>query len=540
MWWSPQYDREADAELTSADDQTQPSRQWLLKNHRQLAQLVTRIQITDDLDDLLRLITEEARELVGAHQSVTSRTINLDWEQAINAVSLSEKYADYRDYDTEPDGSGIYSVVCERNEPMRLTQSELESHPAWNDFGDEGDEHPPMRGWLAVPIVGSEGQNMGLIQVSDKYRGEFTQADEAILVQLANVASAAIENARLYDELRESEERYRTLFDSMTEGYCVFEKVETAPGEPGNFRYVEANPAFNEHTGLDDVVGETIRDRAPSEPSEWLDILEDVARTGEEVTFQREFGANSRVLQCQAFPIAGPSSGQIGMTVRNITERVEHERKLQASNQRLESFASMLAHELRNPVTIGQIYGQQLPEESDSEAVRYVTEAFDRIEDMIDVMLVLTQGRNAIGETEPFSLAAVAREAWDEADAPDATLQVDLDARVETDETYLRHLFQNLFENAVEHGGSDVAVRVGEAEDGFFVADDGIGIPASDREDVFKAGVTTTADEGGTGLGLAFVRELATVYDWSYRVTESAGGGARFEFSNVDFLGPSS
>jgi signal transduction histidine kinase len=222
-------------------------------------------------------------------------------------------------------------------------------------------------------------------------------------------------------------------------------------------------------------------------------------------------------------------------------ERNHREDQLQQTNDRLESFASMLAHELRNPVTIGQIYSQQLPAEtdaetdseadsSDSEAVEYVTEAFDRIEDMIDVMLVVTRGREAVGERTPVSLAAAARDVWDDVDAADATLDVTLDRTIQADETYVRHLFRNLFENAVEHGGEDVSVAVGECTDGFYVADDGPGIPADERDTVFEAGYTTAADTGGTGLGLAFVKKLAEVYEWDYAVTESADGGAKFEF----------
>ncbi|WP_135303040.1 GAF domain-containing sensor histidine kinase [Haloarcula amylovorans] len=542
VWWPSDRDEVEDTEpdltLTDApaDEETEPSRQWLLKKHSRLARFVTQLNVSDDLDELLRHITEEARSLVGAHQSVTSRTVNQDWGQAINAVSLSEKYAEYSDYSNEPDGSGIYALVCERNEPIRMTQSELESHPAWNAFGDDEDEHPPMRGWLAVPIIGSEGQNMGLIQVSDKYRGEFTEADEVLLVQLANVASAAIENARLYDDLRESEERYRTLFDSMTEGYCVVEAADTAPDEPTDFRYVEANPAFRRYAGVQDVVGTTVREQAFGIPDEWINVFEDIVQTGTRGAFQRVLELSERVLQCHAFTIEGTTNRQVGMTVQDITERVEHERKLEASNQRLESFASMLAHELRNPVTIGQIYSQQLPEETDAEATEYVTEAFDRIENMIDVMLVVTQGQAAIGESEGISLGPAAREAWESLNTPEATLQVETDIQIETDETYIHHLFQNLFENAIQHGRNDATVRVGKMEDGFFVADDGGGIPAAERERVFEMGVTTAADNGGTGLGLAFVRELASVYDWSLRVTESAAGGARFEFADVNFV----
>jgi signal transduction histidine kinase len=220
----------------------------------------------------------------------------------------------------------------------------------------------------------------------------------------------------------------------------------------------------------------------------------------------------------------------LGQCANYELERSHHEAQLEDKNDRLESFASMLAHELRNPVTIGQIYGRQLPDEADAEAIEYVTEAFDRIEDMIDVMLVLTRGREAVGERTPVSLASVARDVWDDVDAPDANLDVTLDRTIQADETYVRHLFRNLLENAVEHGGADVSVTVGDTSDGFYVADDGPGIPPDEREAVFESGYTTTADTGGTGLGLAFVQKLAEVYEWDYAVTESEAGGAQFEF----------
>lgn len=218
-------------------------------------------------------------------------------------------------------------------------------------------------------------------------------------------------------------------------------------------------------------------------------------------------------------------------TVRDLRKR---EQRLEQQNERLESFASMLAHEIRNPVTIGQIYSQQLPGEVAPEAVDYVMEAFDRIEDMVDVMLVLTRGREAVGGDSSVQLAEVVREVWADMDAPDASLEVAIDYTIQADETYIRHLFRNLFENAVEHGGADVTITVGKLSTGFYVADDGEGIAADDWEAVFDAGYTTAASQGGTGLGLAFVRELAEVYEWTCTVTESVAGGARFEFRNID------
>jgi len=271
--------------------------------------------------------------------------------------------------------------------------------------------------------------------------------------------------------------------------------------------------------------------------------------------------------------------------VRDITERKERERRLERQNKRLESFASMLAHELRNPVTIGQIYSDQLPAETDSdrdsdpEAVEYVRDAFVRIEDMIDVLLVLARGREAVGESGPVALAEVAEDAWTEIEALDATLDVTTDRVVQADETYVQHLFENLLENAVEHGSTssqpsaddavehgstsprsqshedavehgstsnrpegddavahgsaDVTITVGDLPSGFYIADDGVSIPESDRETVFEAGYTTAETQGGTGVGLTFVQELAETYDWTCTVTESDAGGARFEFADV-------
>jgi PAS domain S-box-containing protein len=165
------------------------------------------------VEQVLQVITDRAASIIGVHQSVTSMTIDQNWAQAITAVYLSDKYAQWRNYDGQPGGSGIYACVCHTNRPMRMTQAELEAHQSWRGFGKEAENHPPMRGWLAAPLVGRDGKNMGLIQLSDKYDGEFTEADEAILVQLAQMASVAVEKARLY----EAEQQARSAAEASRE-----------------------------------------------------------------------------------------------------------------------------------------------------------------------------------------------------------------------------------------------------------------------------------------------------------------------------------
>jgi PAS domain S-box-containing protein len=173
----------------------------------QVANASKSINVMLSTESIARTLTEEARSMLGAHQAVTSLTVSENWAQGITAVSLSDKYADYRAYSEKPDGSGVYIEVCRTNCPMRMTQKELEAHPAWKGFGKHAKDHPPMRGWLAVPLIGHGGKNLGLVQLTDKAHGEFTEEDEAILVQLAAIASVGIENAYLYEQVREQDQR---------------------------------------------------------------------------------------------------------------------------------------------------------------------------------------------------------------------------------------------------------------------------------------------------------------------------------------------
>lgn len=175
------------------------------------------INSTLSLDDVLKIVTEKAREIIGAHQSVTSMTVHENCAQAINAVSLSHKHAAYEDYGEKADAFAIYRLICQTNRPMRITQAELEAHPEWRGFTKAAGKHPPMRGWLAAPLTGSDGQNIGLIQLSDKTEGEFTEDDEAILVQLAQMASVAVENARLFEQVHAGRERLQSLSRRLVE-----------------------------------------------------------------------------------------------------------------------------------------------------------------------------------------------------------------------------------------------------------------------------------------------------------------------------------
>jgi signal transduction histidine kinase len=219
---------------------------------------------------------------------------------------------------------------------------------------------------------------------------------------------------------------------------------------------------------------------------------------------------------------------------RREVERYSDE--LERQNDRLESFAGMLAHELRNPLNIAQIYVQQV--DDDTDATDEIVAALDRIEEMIDVLLLTVRGSDVDVDLKPVTLSAVAREVWADLSPEDDRLVVETEQIVKVDPVHVRHLLENLFRNAVEHGGASVTVRVGalEGADGFYVEDDGPGIPEDIRDDVVEAGYTTKSD--GIGLGLTFVVNLVETYGWKLSITNSPAGGARFEFSGVDTLTP--
>lgn len=211
----------------------------------------------------------------------------------------------------------------------------------------------------------------------------------------------------------------------------------------------------------------------------------------------------------------------------------QQQEELQRQNERLDNFANLLAHELRNPLSIARIYLRPAME-GDTSAGKEVENALTRIGEMVDIILVIARGEDADINREVVSLAAVAEEVWADLDFTNADLTIESEQTLLADPIHLRHLLENLFTNAVDHADEHVSLRLGELPSGFYVEDTGPGIPADERDKIFKPGYTTD----GTGFGLVFVAELAETYGWEYSVTEGTDGGARFEFTGVDCPSP--
>ncbi|WP_267161446.1 sensor histidine kinase [Halovenus salina] len=206
---------------------------------------------------------------------------------------------------------------------------------------------------------------------------------------------------------------------------------------------------------------------------------------------------------------------------------------LRRERERLDQFASVVSHDLKNPLNVAQLRTELLDQEVESDHLGDITQALDRMEQMIDSLLALARGGQIIGDRQPVDLADLVSKCWNTVEPRiDAELVCQTALTVKADETRLASLFENLLRNAVEHGGDDVTVTVGELADGFYVADDGEGIPPDEREEVFENGYSTADD--GSGFGLSIVKRVAEAHGWEVVVTEGDDGGSRFEITGVE------
>ena len=225
-------------------------------------------------------------------------------------------------------------------------------------------------------------------------------------------------------------------------------------------------------------------------------------------------------------------------------------RELTARNERLEEFASIVSHDLRNPLNVAEGYLELATETGDGAHLREVETAHERMRELLERLLTLARRGDVIADTEPVAIHDIARRAWNTVETGEATLEFGEDTILEADKARLIEVFENLCHNAVEHGSTSprshphegatehgtedggVTVRVGALEDGFFFEDDGVGIPENDRETVFESGYTTAPD--GTGYGLDIVEQIAEAHGWDVAVCEGKDGGARFAFTGVE------
>ncbi|MFB6196174.1 MAG: sensor histidine kinase [Haloplanus sp.] len=324
-----------------------------------------------------------------------------------------------------------------------------------------------------------------------------------------------------------------SFFAEMVETVGVGVGIYGADG-----RYIYVNDAYADMFGVapETIIGTHLWEIAPEMEAERFDRYWDSFDTGETRTAETEhtFGGTTVPVETNTTCRVIDGTPYHFGTIKDITERKERERELKRQNERLDAFAGVVSHDLRNPLNVAQGYLDILQDDIDREELHLVESSLKRMDILTDDLLCLARSGDAIDDTEPVSVTEIAEAAWKTVDTGDASLECETNGRlIQADGSRLQQLFENLFRNAIEHGGPTVTVTVGASDGGFYVADDGDGIPPEMRDDVFDAGYSTRSD--GTGFGLSIVEQVAQAHDWEVRVSESADGGARFDITGVSF-----
>ncbi|MDG5777158.1 PAS domain S-box protein [Haloarculaceae archaeon H-GB1-1] len=337
-----------------------------------------------------------------------------------------------------------------------------------------------------------------------------------------------------YDANNQRHTKQLQIFQQAVEhgGHCFY---LTSPD--GTIEYV--NSEFEAQTGYtqEEALGRNPRILKSGEQDEafyeemWRTILSgDVWQS--ELVNERKDGTRQYVDQTIAPVMDGQNEIEHFVAInRDITEQKKQKTKLERQNERLDEFASVVSHDLRNPLNVALGRIDVVRNDCESEHLDVAERALDRMERLIDDVLTLARQGETISGIETVSLQTVCEDAWAQIDSVDANLSVQTDQSISADRSRLQQLLENLFRNAIEHGGRNVTISVGRCDGGFYVEDTGEGIPADAREDLFKSGYTTAED--GTGLGLAIVQRIVEAHGWEITVLEGEEGGARFEITGV-------
>ncbi|MFC0252068.1 hybrid sensor histidine kinase/response regulator [Massilia consociata] len=360
-------------------------------------------------------------------------------------------------------------------------------------------------------------------------------------------------------QLRLSEERYRTLFDSIDEGVCVIEMLYDSAGQPNDYRFLETNPAFLKQTGLADAIGRTIRQMAPGHERYWFDIYGRVAASGEPVRFINEAKELGRWYDVYAARIGPPEQHRLAVVFNDVTERRRNEDALRQmaadlaeANRVKTEFLATLAHELRNPlapIRSGLQFIRRAPD--DPAAVQRIHAIMERqlghlvnlVDDLLDVARI-TRGQIEL-KRERIELAAVLSAAVETSMPLIEAARHHLDVRmpvealvVDADLTRLTQVVSNLLNNAARYtprGGNIVLAAERDGNEAVIaVSDNGVGIDPASLDDVFKmftqVGDSRKQGAGGLGIGLSLVRSLVELHGGTVHAA-SAGTNAGSVFT---------
>lgn len=524
------------------------------------------------LEGSMQEIAEQARGVIGAHQAVVSLSGNSSHSEMIHALSLSRKYAAYLDLNVQMDGIDIYAMVCENNRSVRMTQAEMQAHSRSCGFGDYADKHPAMRGWLAVPLIGRNGKNIGLLQLSDKYEGDFTKQDEYVTLELGHLASAVVENSQLLEEISQLnaglEQKVAERTVALARQEALFRTLaEQAPQTVWTASPDGAATYFNR--AWFELMGGELKDwtgykwLAAVHPEDVADVKANwktsSANQSADAGIRRLLAKDGRyhTMAHRAAPVFD-DQGKINFWVAidaDITEIKAIEAALRLSNQELEAFAYSVSHDLRSPLNtvdgFSRLLAKQLASQLAGDVGEKVKHYLTRIQagvaqmgQLIEDLLSLSQVTRAQLHTGPVDLSMMARGLLDEWQArqPDrqVTVHIESGLQAEADERLIRVVMENLLANAWKFTSqlAQAEISVSQKMDAaglpvFFVKDNGAGFDMAYSDKLFEPfqRLHATAEFSGTGIGLATVNRVIKRHGGHIWAESAPACGAAFFFT---------
>ncbi len=388
---------------------------------------------------------------------------------------------------------------------------------------DSEPTNPDFQSAISVPIA-----DLGVFQAVSTRPNAFTTEDLELAELLMAHVAVALQRVRAEADLRRQRDSLEALFENIPGAAVAYEMID---GEPIVRR---VNGAFERTFGYEseEVEGESLDDyivppEAENEAAAYNEQLAEGVRVQTEVERQTVDGPKHFLLQVTPLEV-GEANAPGYAIYSDVTEQREREAELRRQNERLDQFASVVSHDLRNPLNVASGYLNLVRETGDLGKLDQIEDALDRMDHLVTDLLALAREGRDVGETQTVEIESVAREAWGHVATAEASLRVESNGTIDADRDRLIELFENLYRNAAEHAGDAPTVTVGplQGREGFFVADDGPGV--DDDIDPFDTGVTTS--EEGTGFGLPIVESIAEAHGWTVSVAESEDGGARFEF----------
>ncbi len=375
--------------------------------------------------------------------------------------------------------------------------------------------------------------------------------EQGSLIGTVHISRDISMRKRAEEALKNSEKRYRTLFDAIDEGFCIIEMIFDENEKTVDYRFLETNPSFERQTGFTAAQGKRIRELFPQLEEHWFEIYGKIALTGQPARFQNRAEQMHRWFDVYAFRIGEPDNHQVAILFSDITERKNAETKrmalikeVQSINQELNDFASIVSHDLRAPLRgvatlaswLQSDYADKLNDQG-RDYLAQMNKRVGRMDRMIEGILDYSRLGRTIENPERLELAKVLPGVVEDL-APPPRVHVQIAPgfpAVYGQSVRLRQLFQNLIGNAIKHADKpEVEIGVNWADSGsaweFSVTDNGPGIEERHFERIFKIFQTLAPKDktDSTGIGLALVKRIAERAGGRIWVESRLGEGSTF------------